>query len=103
MRTHRFWYRAGGAVIVAALGVTAGCGSSGSAPARAASRLPWSGGQPSTASPGPTSAGTGDSASSHAASPQQSAQAVQGPAAVPTSAQLAALRVAGSRDRQAVA
>jgi beta-N-acetylhexosaminidase len=88
VRTERLWRKAGGLAAAGALAIAAGCGSSGTS----SSAAKPAGGQSSAASPGPTSAGTGDSASSHAASPQQSAQAVQGPAAVPTSAQLAALR-----------
>ena len=88
MRTERLWRKAGGLAAAGALAIAAGCGSSGTS----SSAAKPAGGHSPTGSPGPTSAGTGDSASSHALSPQQSAQAVQGPAAVPTSAQLAALR-----------
>jgi beta-N-acetylhexosaminidase len=88
VRTERLWRKAGGLAAAGALAIAAGCASSGTS----SSAAKPAGGHSPTGSPGPTSAGTGDSASSHALSPQQSAQAVQGPAAVPTSAQLAALR-----------
>jgi beta-N-acetylhexosaminidase len=88
VRTERLWRKAGGLAAAGALAIAAGCGSSGTS----SSAAKPAGGHSPTGSPSPTSAGTGDSASSHALSPQQSAQAVQGPAAVPTSAQLAALR-----------
>ncbi len=89
MRTHRFWYRAGGAVIVAALGVTAGCGSSGSGSgpgSPAASRGPIAS-HPAT--PRPTATAPAPGPGSAAA---RAAEKVQGPAAVATAAQLAALR-----------
>ena len=89
MRTHRFWYRAGGAVIVAALGVTAGCGSSGSASGAgspAASRGPVAS-HPATSRPSSTAPAPGPGSAA-----ARAAEKVQGPAAAATAAQLAALR-----------
>ncbi len=85
MPTRRLWYQASGVLAAAALAVTAGC-SSGAAPgpgAHAESSAPDKprlSGQPS-ASPSTTE----DAA-------QKAAEAVQGPAAVPTATQLAALK-----------
>jgi beta-N-acetylhexosaminidase len=91
VRTARLWHKAGGAAAAAAAGavaIAAGCSSPTTASSPAAGHAS---GQSSTARPALTS-GAGGSASSGAPSPQRSAQAVQGAAAVPTAAQLAALR-----------
>ena len=92
MRTGRLWYTAVGVATAGVLAAAAGCGSSGSASSSAGS----SSGQPpagssAPAQPSPTTPAPTDSQSS-APTPQQSAEAVQGPAAVPTAAQLAALK-----------
>jgi beta-N-acetylhexosaminidase len=87
VRTDRLWRQAGGLAAAGALAVLAGCGSSGTSGGAKPSS-----GQSSTASPAPTSRAPSDSATSQGPSPQQSAEAVQGLAAVPTAAQLSALR-----------
>jgi beta-N-acetylhexosaminidase len=87
VRTNRLWRQAGGFAAAGALAVLAGCGSSGTSGGAKPSS-----GQSSTSSPAPTSSAPSDSATSQGPSPQQSAEAVQGPAAVPTPAQLSALR-----------
>ncbi len=89
MRTDRRWRQAGGLAVAGVLAIAAGCSSSGTN----GSTAKPSSGQSSTARPAPTSRAPSDSATSQAPSPQQSASAIQGPAAVPTAAQLAALRV----------
>jgi beta-N-acetylhexosaminidase len=88
VRTERPWRRAGGLVAAGALAIVAGCGSPAPASIPASGH---SGSQSSTAKPAPTPSSTSGS-SSGGPSPEQSAQAVQGLAAVPTPAQLAALR-----------
>jgi beta-N-acetylhexosaminidase len=81
LRTQRPWYRAAAIATGAAVAVLAGCSSSG--PAKSSP-----GGSPN-APPGQSPAGGGSAEASVAA---RAAEAVQGPAAVPTAAQLAALR-----------
>jgi beta-N-acetylhexosaminidase len=81
LRTQRPWYRAAAIATGAAVAVLAGCSSSG--PAKSSP-----GGSPN-APPGQSAAGGGSADASAAA---RAAEAVQGPAAVPTAAQLAALR-----------
>ena len=94
MRTQRLWYKVSGAAAAAAIAITAGCSSTGPA----ASPSPPA--RPSAASPSPDRPAPSPSASSdqpagnpnHDEAAQQAAQAVQGPAAAPTAAQLAALK-----------
>ena len=97
LHTHRLWLTVGGAAAATAVALTAGCSSSAanagspaqSAGGAAARTQPSAGqssaGQSSQPTDGPqTSPGSVPSA-------RQAAEAVQGPAAVPTAAQLAAL------------
>jgi beta-N-acetylhexosaminidase len=88
VRTDRLWRQAGALAAAGALAIVAGCGSSGTTGSAAGP----SGRPSSTASPGSASGVPSDSATSQGPSPQQSAEALQGAAAVPTAAQLAALR-----------
>jgi beta-N-acetylhexosaminidase len=75
----------------AALAVAAGCSSSGTGTSSPGSPSSQPATGPSgTAQPSPASSAPADSQGS-ASTPQQSAEAVQGPAAVPTAAQLSAL------------
>ena len=75
----------------AALAVAAGCSSSGTGASSPGSPSSQPATGPSgTAQPSPASSAPADSQGS-ASTPRQSAEAVQGPAAVPTAAQLAAL------------
>jgi beta-N-acetylhexosaminidase len=92
LRTQRLWRSAGGFAAAGALAVAAGCGSSGtgaSSPSTPAS--PPTAGPSGTAQPSPSSSSPADSQSGTPTA-QQSAEALQGPAAVPTAAQLAALK-----------
>jgi beta-N-acetylhexosaminidase len=94
VRTERLWRPAGGVAAASALAiaVVAGCSSSGTGSSSPPAGQPATG-RSSTANPAPTP-GTSDASSpSRTPSPEQSAQAVQGAAAVPTAAQLAALKV----------
>jgi beta-N-acetylhexosaminidase len=94
LRRQRLWYKVSGAAAAAGIAITAGCSSTGPA----ASPSPPA--KPSAASPSPDRPAPSPSASSDrpAGNPsgdeaaQQAAQAVQGPAAAPTAAQLAALK-----------
>jgi len=88
VRTHGFMRRFGVLAAAGALAVVASCSSSGTG--GSASKPPGS--QSASASPAPSTHGSGSSTASQGPSPQQSAAAVQGAAAVPTAAQLAALR-----------
>jgi beta-N-acetylhexosaminidase len=84
VRTHRLARIAGGLAAAAALVIAAaGCGSSGGS--GSATKPPASHSASATPTPAP-------SATSQTPSAAQSATAVQGPAAIPTPAQLAALR-----------
>jgi len=99
LHTHRLWLTVGGSAAAIAVALTAGCSSSGGAvgPGAAAESAGSAGagsqqsaGQPSASqssrsADGPASSPTPDSPA------QQAAEAVQGPAAVPTAAQLVAL------------
>ncbi|HUC23763.1 MAG TPA: glycoside hydrolase family 3 N-terminal domain-containing protein [Streptosporangiaceae bacterium] len=99
MHIHRLWLTVGGSAAAIALALTAGCSSSGGAvgPGAAAESAGSTGaggeqsaGQPSAsqssrAADGPATLPASDSPA------QRAAEAIQGPAAVPTAAQLAAL------------
>jgi beta-N-acetylhexosaminidase len=88
VRTDRHWRQAGGLAVAGTLAIAAGC----SSPSTTGGPAKPSSGQSSTPKPAPASRAPSDSATSQGPSPQQSASAIQGPAAVPTAAQLAALR-----------
>jgi beta-N-acetylhexosaminidase len=85
LRTRRLWYQAGGVLAAAALAVTAGCSSAVPSPS---SRTGTPDKPAPTATAGQPSAGP--STTENAA--QRAAEALQGAAAVPTAAQLAALK-----------
>ena len=99
MHTHRLWLTVGGSAAAIAVALTAGCSSSsgavGSGQAAESAGSAGAGSQHSAGQPsgsqssppadGPASSPTPDSPA------QQAAEAIQGPAAVPTAAQLAAL------------
>jgi beta-N-acetylhexosaminidase len=92
LRTQRLWRTAGGVAAAGALAVAAGCSSSGTgASAPGSPSSPPAAGPSGTAQPSPSSSAPADSQSG-TPTPQQSAEAIQGPAAVPTAAQLAALK-----------
>ena len=94
MRTDRLRGSIGGIVTAGVLAIAAaGCSSSGT-PSTGGSKHANS--QSGSASATPTPTATRESGTSQQPSPQQSAEAVQGPAAVPTAAQLAALRAQAS-------
>ena len=82
MRTRQLWLRLGGGAAVGAVALAAGCGSSAPSQSRPSHSpsSPAATSAPSTASPGAPSTAA------------RAAQAVQGAAAVPTAAQLAALK-----------
>ena len=100
MHSYRPWLTAGGVAAAAAVALTAGCGSSvpataagspaqtagSSAPSSRPSAAQSSGGQASQPTNGPRTE------PEPVSSAQQEAEAIQGPAAVPTAAQLAALK-----------
>jgi beta-N-acetylhexosaminidase len=88
VRTERHWPVAAATAAAAAMALAVGCGSAGSS---GGTTTPGTG-HSSTSRPAPSASGTSDTASGSPPSPAQAAQAVQGPAAVPTGAQLAALR-----------
>ena len=98
MRTDRLRYKACGLAVGGALavGAAAGCSaaassdSAASAAGSAHDSRPAAGQQPSAQPSGPTD--TADSSPGHYGSARRSAEAVQGPAAIPTAAQLAALK-----------
>ncbi len=99
LRTHRLWYSAACAVAAGAVAIIAGCGGSGSGTSPAGSsaasttaRAPSASGVPSASRP-PSFQGPVRTPSSAASAARKVAQAVQGDAAVPTAAQLSALRV----------
>ena len=89
MRTDRLSGTASGLAAAGALAIAAvGCSSTGSS--GTSSKSPTS--HSASATPAPSTHPAGTSATSQAPSAEQSAAAMQGPAAVPTAAQLAALR-----------
>ena len=89
MRSDRLRRTVGGFAAAGALAIAAvGCSSSG--PSGGASKPANT--HSASATPPPSSHPAGGGATSSGPSPEQSATAVQGPAAVPTAAQLAALR-----------
>jgi beta-N-acetylhexosaminidase len=99
LRTDRLRYKVGGLAVGGAIAVAAAAGCSASASSGPISSAagsahdsrPTAGQQPSATQPsGPTDGA--DSSPGPYSSGQQAAEAVQGPAAVPTAAQLAALR-----------
>jgi len=95
LHTHRLWLAVGGAAAAAAVALTAGCGSSGATPSSNSSAgsagSAAAGGQPSGGQSSP--ADGPQSSPVPPRSPRQAAEAIQGPAARPTAAQLAALNV----------
>ena len=91
MRTRRISDKLGAAAAVGAIAITAGCTSGG--PASNSSSSTHAPASPSSpASPTATAPGNGQASPRAPSQAQRAAQAVQGSAAVPTSAQLAALR-----------
>ena len=94
MRTQRLWHQAAGVAAAGALAIAAGCSSEGTGTSGGSPASTSASSSPATSSPAQPSAtdGAPDSPLTGPPSPQQAAQSVQGAAAVPTRAQLAALR-----------